>query len=982
MSAQFSFTPTADGGGVSLIQRRTFGKRALPVEEWSNVEDRLLPAVRYLRRLADDDRATDPAASVLPLSADEIAAFPAALAALVGLPPISSLSLAIDLHGTLESPQGQLHVTWRDPAYRTVIPRIEGAIIHSAAGPARLTSGVFHLLRAIDAYNGTSGHPGDVRIAAWAPVQKLLSDLVGASVHVEQLLKSIRIYQAGAFALDIREAADGPQFDPILMASAMRRSLADDAPADPSEAGEAELPDAVRTALLPLEFERRFAESFNAAGHVPRPSYALARNTFLVVDPDLQAALQVVRRMQYAPAEERREFLRNPRTYITEALPEGGDEVGTIFVETQQYSERVIGLGLWEKPYLPWLERKGSGWLPEGFVLRLGGRALPMDEQRLAGLAATVDRAVEGQQVEFDYEGERYPVEEARRALDSLKQQFAGEPADSGHDTDSSPSRDKQVLKIKGNEEAAGFAASIQTRKQAEPALWPEEVRSEAKPHQASGFGWLVQTWKSGLPGVLLADDMGLGKTLQALAFLAWFRRNRRHGQSESHDGPIIVVAPTALLRTWRKEAERHLVSGCLGECVEVFGRELSRMKSPRGAGWTPENALDVRRLREADWILTTYETLATYHRAFARVRYSIAVFDEMQKIKAPDTINSHTAKTLNADFVIGLTGTPIENRIEDIWCVMDRVSPGLLGTLKDFSARYGKEDNEDALRELKAKLDQPQEARPGETVPPIMLRRMKSDHLKGLPEREIKIYPADMPEVQARAYEEVVGAVRKAGRSPGDMLRAIHQLRGVSLHPAGAGGIDPYDAGQRKAWIAASARVTSAMDVLGSVRRRGQKALLFIEDRAVQEVMAAVIAAEFGLPGEPEIINGAMPGDRRQAVVDRFQAKPPGFDVLILAPKAAGVGLTITAANHVVHLSRWWNPAVEDQCNDRVYRIGQELPVTVHIPIARHPHFGDASFDVKLDALLARKRALSRDMLVSPVSDGDAASLYRDTVL
>ena len=126
-----------------------------------------------------------------------------------------------------------------------------------------------------------------------------------------------------------------------------------------------------------------------------------------------------------------------------------------------------------------------------------------------------------------------------------------------------------------------------------------------------------------------------------------------------------------------------------------------------------------------------------------------------------------------------------------------------------------------------------------------------------------------------------------------------------------------------------------------------------------------------------PGVINGAVAGERRQDIVKRFQEARPGFDLLLLSPKAAGVGLTITAANHVLHLSRWWNPAVEDQCNDRAYRIGQTRDVTIHVPLALHPIFGDQSFDVKLDELLGRKRELSRDMLVPPEGDGDLSALF-----
>jgi SNF2 family DNA or RNA helicase len=329
----------------------------------------------------------------------------------------------------------------------------------------------------------------------------------------------------------------------------------------------------------------------------------------------------------------------------------------------------------------------------------------------------------------------------------------------------------------------------------------------------------------------------------------------------------------------------------------------------------------------------------------------------------------------MNANFVIGLTGTPIENRIEDLWCVMDRVSPGYLGSLKDFSARYGNEDA-DSLRELKTKLDEPAAACPG-----IMLRRMKTDHLKGLPDRKISNREATMPAAQASAYEEVVAAARSGKRSKGEMLKAIHDMRGISLHPYGRSAIDVTDPQAREAWISDSARVAQTREVLRDVRRKQEKALVYIEDRNVQQTFAEVIAAEFEMDAVPAIINGSVSGSKRQDIVNRFQQSSRGFDILVLSPKAAGIGLTITAANHVIHLSRWWNPAVEDQCNDRVYRIGQERQVFVHIPMALHPRFQKASFDAKLDELLERKRALSRDMLAPPVVDGDVDALFAQTV-
>ena len=181
--------------------------------------------------------------------------------------------------------------------------------------------------------------------------------------------------------------------------------------------------------------------------------------------------------------------------------------------------------------------------------------------------------------------------------------------------------------------------------------------------------------------------------------------------------------------------------------------------------------------------------------------------------------------------------------------------------------------------------------------------------------------------------------------------------------------------------WLGQSARLSQALDILRRIETAGEKAIIFIEDREVQRVFAGIMSTLFPLQAMPPVINGEVPGHKRQEMVDRFQERPPGFDLLILSPKAAGIGLTITAANHVIHLSRWWNPAVEDQCNDRVYRIGQEKPVTVHLPMAVHPTFGTASFDLTLNQLLTRKRGLSQNMLAPPVSDGDVGAIFGATV-
>lgn len=977
MTSRFHFTPTSSGGDLALIERRLIGQRKVPFADWPTVGGTEHGStIRFLRGLVER-QVVQSDGILLSISTEQLLEFPAGIGSRIGLPNAAPLSLDVSLAGRVETPDGLIKMSWHDTSLRRVNPTRSGIIIRFGGSVGRLTGPIYRLVEAIEAYNRTVTQSVDMRMPAWLEVQRHLEPLAGTAVRTDRILQNFRIFQAGAFSLDVRQSVHGPQFDPVLMSAAMRASLEDDAPAAEGtsfDGHDTDLRDDSRDALLIPELHKRFTEAFSA-DRSTRPSYVLGRNTYLVVEPELRLALDVVKRMSRASDEERRAFVRNPRTYMAQEVPDASEEFGTIFVETRQYSERVVGLGLWEKPKLDWLQRKGNGWLPEGFVLVVGGRPLSLDENGVAELVQAHDVALEHGADNVSFRGNDLATPDVSAALAQLESEF-----DESHPRrdllpDGDPrEQDANVLLIKDNIDEPEFTSADHTRPLVVPKVFPLDLmRTTPKPHQTEGFGWLVDTWTAGLPGALLADDMGLGKTMQALAFLAWFRENRRALREErTYDGPQLVVAPTALLRTWQKEAATHLADGILGDCIEAFGPGLRTIKV-HGSN-SPENALDIDRLRDADWILTTYETLATYHRAFARIAYPIAIFDEMQKIKAPDTINTHAAKVMNVDFVLGMTGTPIENRIEDIWCIMDRVMPGRLGGLKEFSATYGSEQQE-ALQSLKQKLDQPQG-----TLPAPMLRRMKHDHLRGLPERTVKTYRDTMPAVQADAYSNVVGAAQ-GKRSKGDMLKTIHSLRGISLHPHGADGLDPYELESCARWIESSARVSQTLAILDGIRSADEKALVFIEDRAMQAAFAAVAAGRLEMSSEPEIINGQVAGDQRQQIVDRFQAAAPGFGLLLLSPKAAGIGLTITAANHVIHLSRWWNPAVEDQCNDRVYRIGQTRPVTVHIPMAVHPNFGEASFDLKLDALLERKRTLSRDMLVPPVSETDAEALFGDAV-
>jgi SNF2 family DNA or RNA helicase len=994
MAVTFSATVKEAGVRIEAGQRGLLSRKIVPSAEWPSLPGMQGRAASVLFGLtASGDATVGP--DHVALSHAAAARLPSSIADTLGLPPLATLSATLSSNGNVISPNGSIRVRWYDENLRMVAPGRSGAFLEWGKRSGRLTAGLFDLLQATDAFNASNGKSTEERIALWQPVQAGLRAVTGIEVD-DAFLKSLNIYQAGSFALDVRPGVDGPDFLPVLMSRSKAITLDDEAPAP--EGGFEEEPqasfeyrDETADALLTPDLQRQFAESQFAPATVTRDAYVLGKNTFLVLDPDLKTALDVVRRKRRASPEERKGFVRNPRPALAEALHrDGGDETSALlFVETKQYSERVEGLAKWDPPKLPWLRKKAGLWLPESFPIRIGERTVQVTPEQFEALVERVETSVENGTPEIEVDGVAHPSAEVQAAIAELRREWpsatdeTAPPHDEAPDATAetgeeaaAPEADDLVLQLRTNL----FGVEFETAHRARPNLigtaMPQDrlASTKPKPHQIEGFDWLVKAWTSGWPGVLLADDMGLGKTFQALAFLAWMKSNqmRRPG---AQDTPILVVAPTALLRTWAAEAELHLAPDALGERTDAFGYGLSRLKRQRSADWTPEDALDVDSLRKAGWILTTYETLADNHRAFARIAFSVAVFDEMQKVKAPGTINTHAAKAMNADFVIGLTGTPIENRLEDLWCIMDRVAPGYLGDLKSFSAAH-KEENATALTDLKAKLDKGHGG-----APPIMLRRMKEDILEGLPSKTPRSLPVVMPPAQAEAYARAVREAHAGERTMGAMLKAIHTLRGISLHPDGGEGVDGYDPKSANDWVARSGRVSTVIATLREIEKQGEKALVFVEDRAVQATFAQVLTTLFGMRSAPTVINGEVPGPKRQGMVDVFQAGAPGFDVLILSPKAAGIGLTITAANHVVHLSRWWNPAVEDQCNDRVYRIGQTKPVTIHIPIARHPDFGESSFDVTLDELLERKRSLSRHMLAPPVSESDVGDLFGKTV-
>lgn len=911
----------------------------------------------------------------------------------LGLPPLVDLTLRTDATGLIGSPDFRLTHAWiragrREPVQRT------GAILQTSGegsdGLRRLPRWMLDALEVADRFQ--PGAELDEHWEALARFRRALEPGVRmrrsdpeARIAMTDFLSGLEVTVADRFSISPR---GGDSFNIVPFSG----ETVEAAEADGGQVSEdaAEL----RGGRLQVFRDKVFSRG-------ARPAYRVGDQSYLVVDPSAAPVLRVMAEMQRADPATRAAFVRNPRQRITEAVTEHlrargkldglspaeeqeviEKEAEPAFVETAEYSERVIGLTVYQRPAIE-VTGAATTWLPEAFTGEAARVIEAMPRERVQALIEQVDAAIATGTGAVEVDGQAIPATPATRiALQQRLDQLSGaeeHAPDAGKqaENDETGRSGPIILETAGNIEELRWAARIRPRARLAPATLPAVVRAEMKEHQTDSFRWKIGAWEAGLPGVLNADEQGLGKTLQAIAFLAWMKENMTHAGG-GRPGPVLVVAPTSLLENWELEVDKHLRPPGLGNVIRLYGTALGGRKRPGPQGVETESGttlLDLRDLHEAIaegrghryWVLTTYTTLTNYQHSLAKIPFSTAVFDEIQAVKNPTSLRANAALAVNADFRIGLTGTPIENSTTDLWAIMEQVLPGRFGVLSDFRSRFG-EPAEGNMQELHALMFEPQDG-----MPPVALRRLKEEVARDLPAKGRRIHPRLMPEAQAAAYEEA--RVKLSGGGRGSALKMLHHIRSVSVHPHAAAPVEDQE------YVAMSGRLQAAFQILREIRDRRERALVFIEHVRMQHRFIELLKREFDL-ARVDLINGQTPIPRRQAIVTRFQEhlkRDGGFDVLVLGPKAAGTGLTLTAATHVIHLSRWWNPAVEEQCNDRVHRIGQTRPVTVHVPMAIHPGYQHNSFDWLLHSLMARKRRLASAALW-PMGDteDDAARLQQ----
>ncbi len=671
-----------------------------------------------------------------------------------------------------------------------------------------------------------------------------------------------------------------------------------------------------------------------------------------------------------------------------------------------RYGRRVEGIGPLESANIPGVPREKSFLeLGPGETEAMSGdasnvRSNPSEgstihpdfpsTSRRKDFIAEAKHAIVSDQASFIFEGQEVRVDDELKQLiagEELKSDAAAKQTRVANDAKKYllPYRDEEDLKAWDVEDAEQAQRPISD---ALPLMSPKSLSSSVKlkKHQEEGIRWL-QTCHRLRPqrrGSLLADDMGLGKTLQVLTYLAWcieHDKDLQLGNPSAPWRPILVIVPLILLenRIWEKEIEAKFTGSVFNPILVLHGTKIKTLRKSNVTG--TEVSLGMPAISHEEFtkyrvVITNYQTVVNYQHSFAQLLpdsqksiWSVVVTDEAQEYKAPPTKTSHAIKALHPDIHIACTGTPVENRFLDLWNLVDAIQPALLGTSQDFRNTY-----ERSASPLSERLTQLKQSLLFGCTNAFVLRREKSDVLDLPPKTIIPIF-AEMSKWEIGMHRDLL--TNMGACAP---FKVLHKLVALYQHPylleEKGGALDSVKLLQQ------SSKLRAVVAKLHEIRDRKEKVVIFAYRIEMQQILAAVISAEFGI--QIDIVNGVREKgisqgssgtqsarQNREVKLSRFQ-ESQGFNAIVLSPFVASIGLTITEANHVIHYGRWWNPAVEAQATDRVYRIGQERPVSVYLPILcdstnRLPK----SFDEYLHELIADKQYQAQEFL-TPLDEED----------
>jgi SNF2 family DNA or RNA helicase len=466
----------------------------------------------------------------------------------------------------------------------------------------------------------------------------------------------------------------------------------------------------------------------------------------------------------------------------------------------------------------------------------------------------------------------------------------------------------------------------------------PRSLQATLRPYQRYGYSWLDFLRRWGM-GACLADDMGLGKTIQTISMLL-----REKEEQGSLPGPVLLICPTSVVANWERE-------------VHNFAPTLTTVQH-QGSDRLRENAF-INQVHTVDMVLTSYAIARRDADMLEQVDWFGIVLDEAQNIKNPNTKLSRSIRQIPAQFRIALTGTPVENRLSELWSIMQFLNPGYLGSRSHFRQqfslpieRYGDQEAAQRLRKM---------------VSPFIMRRVKTDPtvIQDLPDKqEMKVY-CTLSTEQSTLYEAVVQeALRSLEEAEGMqrkglVLSMLMQLKQICNHPAQfLHQISENQTYQVAKETERSGKLARLVEMLEEIIAVDDRALIFSQFAEMGQMLTAYLRQRLDV--STQFLHGGTPVHKRQQMVERFQENPHGPPIFILSIKAGGTGLNLTRANHVFHFDRWWNPAVEDQATDRAFRIGQTRNVMVHKFVCT------GTLEEMIDDIIEDKKALAENIVGS----------------
>lgn len=687
-----------------------------------------------------------------------------------------------------------------------------------------------------------------------------------------------------------------------------------------------------------------------------------------VAPKKILTAVKRIRQTKRIPKEDVTKFLENPGSFLLQNEEEEAD----IAINTGSY--RIIGIG---EPYV--------GYFGTKKIDTPIAKALLQDDDLISvqKIHEKVKETIDGctiEEIHLLSDDIKNAIENKLPSFKSLNTEFFEpeypevekllENIIKNKDLDENKNK-KGVIQILPNDEIDIVFEEendqrkpidqIKTNDREKGALF-SNLKYDPKNYQIAGVNWLIDLYESGYRGGILADDMGLGKTYQVIAFLNYLFY---HKQTQ---GRVLIVAPTILIDNWRNEIHKFIINQSKFRVKILRGNDLGYRSDIRGHEDKSYNYFDPELLLEVEGfptvMITTYQTMSNYQFSFAeeeKFNFECIIYDEAHSIKNPNAQISQAARAISSKipFSILLTGTPIENELRDLWALFDVFDPTHFGSWKSFKKEFISNTYENIDEKLRSKASN------------YILRRLKKDYLSELPPKEEKVREILFDQEDEKSYLSIVNSDQAA-------LTRLHRLKAFSIHKILTECDKSALANINQGTFESYSKIHELIKLLEEIRSKREKVIIFTINRLGQDILSFGIGSHFGI--NIEIINGSN-NDQTSVnrKLDAFK-KDDGFGVIILSPLAAGVGLTITEANHVIHYERWWNASKEDQASDRVYRIGQDKNVYIHHIIGKLPN-GRKSIDEAIHELITQKRETA-GFLVPPVaiSENDMArNLFAD---